>query len=105
MAKNLVLYGLSGFYHCERNKLEDIIPNLDDPELVLLEDGVVGSQQSKTDSPYALLLQKGIKIYAVSEDLQARGIDESSLVSGIGPVDYMGLIDLIEGSERIISWL
>lgn len=105
MAKNLVLYGFSGFYHCQRNRLQSAIDGLDNVEVVLMEDAVVGTSKTEKESPYIPLIQANVPLYGLSEDIIARGIDPENLSVGITPIDYGKLIDLIETSERIISWL
>lgn len=105
MAKNLVLYGYSGFYHCQRNRLQSAIEGLENVEIVLMEDATVGTSKTETETPYTPLIRANVPLYGLSEDLKARGMDPENLAGGITPIDYDKLIDLIETSERIISWL
>ena len=105
MSKNLLLYGYSGFNTDQRTRMEEIISELDDSVVVLMEDGTIGTRETGKKSPYSNLIQKNIKLYCQSEDFQARGNDLGSIIDGIKPINYDELIDLIETSERIISWL
>ena len=103
--KNLVLYGFSGFYHCQRNRLQSTISGLEDTAVVLMEDAVIGTTKTGKIGPYASLIDEKITLYCLSEDLNARGIDQNNLEPGISPISYAKLIDLIENSEKLISWL
>jgi sulfur relay protein TusB/DsrH len=105
MVKNLVLYGFSGFYHCQRNRLQSAITGLEDTAVVLMEDAVIGTVKTEKNGPYSSLKDEKITLYCLSEDLNARGIDQSNLEPGISPITYDKLIDLIENSEKLISWL
>ena len=105
MAKNLVLYGFSGFYHCQRNRLQSAIEGLENVEVVLMEDAVVGTAKTESESPYMPLIQANVPLYGLTEDIKARGMNPENLAGGIAPIDYGKLIDLIEKSERVISWL
>ena len=105
MSKNLILYGYSGFNNDQRTLMENIEINLEDPAIILMEDGVVGVNKTNISSPYAKLLEKGAKLYCLSEDYNARGLNPESIVDGINTIDYAGLIALIDVSEKVISWL
>lgn len=105
MVKNLVLYGFSGFYHCQRNRLQSVISGLEDIAVVLMEDAVIGTAKTEKNGPYSSLKDEKITLYCLLEDLNARGIDQNNLETGINPISYSMLIDLIENSEKLISWL
>lgn len=105
MVKNLVLYGFSGFFHCQRNRLQSIISGLEDTAVVLMEDAVIGTAKTGNIGPYASLKGENVILYCLSEDLNARGFDQNNLESGIKPINYAKLMDLIEKSEKLISWL
>lgn len=103
MAKNLILYGHSGFDLHNYKSLTKITNNSAECIVVLMEDGVNGL--IKSSEPYNDILEKNIPLYCVVEDLEARGFETSQLKSGINQLTYLELIDLIETSDRIISLL
>ena len=51
------------------------------------------------------LLEKTSELYALSEDLKARGIDESTLDSRVKVVDYAGLVDVVFDKFDKLAWL
>lgn len=46
-----------------------------------------------------------IDIYAMVPDLEARGISIDSLSEATKPLQYPDLVDLLDSTEKIISWL
>jgi sulfur relay protein TusB/DsrH len=49
--------------------------------------------------------QKGVSIYAIEEDLEARGIIEEKRHKGIQAIDYEQTISLImDKYEKVITW-
>ncbi len=114
MAKNLILFGHSGFDLHNYESLTKITNNSTENIVILMEDGVNGvikpSTIQSTDvasnfEPYKDILEKNIPVYCVVEDLEARGFNLSQLKSGINQLTYLELIDLIETSNQIISLL
>jgi len=114
MAQNLILFGHSGFDLTNYKSLTKIAYNSTDCVVVLIEDGAngvinsFGNQNENIASdfkPYKEILEKNIPLYCVVEDLEARGFEQSQLKSGINPLSYLELIDLIETSDRVISLL
>jgi tRNA 2-thiouridine synthesizing protein B len=73
----------------------------DGDTLLLIEDGVYAAVAA---GKAAAKLQ-GLKVAALSPDLQARGIGEDKLVAGIQLVDYAGFVDLVTTTDRVQSWL
>ena len=51
------------------------------------------------------LLDKSSELYALSEDLKTRGIDESALDSRVKVVDYAGLVDVVFDKFEKVAWL
>jgi tRNA 2-thiouridine synthesizing protein B len=76
----------------------------DNDDILLLEDGVFGAI---TSSPYAELLSstplRGVKIFAISNDIKARGLQEKLHVNII-ITDYNGFVELSIKHQRIQSW-
>jgi sulfur relay protein TusB/DsrH len=109
MAKNLILYGQSGFNCNMAKKLETIAVNLDDCIVALMEDASLGTVKSLTDnigeSRYAKIQDQKVNLVVLQEDLVARGYTSDNLIDGIKPVSYLDLVDLIESADRVISWI
>lgn len=103
MAKNLVLSRISASDVSKRNQIEDLTMNLDESAIVLLEDGVIGINSPQF--PYMKLLDQKIPIFCLIEDLEARGFAPDEIKTNIKKINYDDLIDLIDKSDRIISWL
>ena len=73
--------------------------------LLLIEDGVLSAVNG---SPARELLQRlideGVQVYALSEDLEARGLKGVFMLEGIQTVDYDGFVALVEKYE-VVPWL
>jgi sulfur relay protein TusB/DsrH len=104
LAQNLILYGYSGFDGVQMANLTSITKNLPACAVVLMEDAVIGTVTTGINT-YKSLQAAGVGIYCIIEDRQARGMDDHTLIPGIQPITYSKLIDLIENTPRVISWL
>ena len=51
------------------------------------------------------VLEKTSELYALSEDLQARGIQEADVDKRVKVVDYSGLVDVIFNEYEQLAWL
>ena len=77
-----------------------------DASILLIEDAVVGALQNTRISGQILeAVKSGVKIYALSEDLSARGLPVDRLIDQIGIVDYAGFVDLATDNTKVQSWL
>ncbi len=47
---------------------------------------------------------EGIRVYALGEDLQARGIAAEQLPAHIEPIAYKDFVDLVCTFARTVSW-
>jgi sulfur relay protein TusB/DsrH len=104
LAQNIILYGYSGFDGVHLANLDMITKNLPACAVVLMEDAVIGTSSSGINT-YKALQAAGVGLYCIIEDRQARGMDDKTLIPGIQPITYNMLIDLIENTPRVISWL
>ena len=103
--EKLALYGYSGFDNQNMELFKKTLLPSDRLHVVLMQDAVVGSLKAGFSSYYGDLLSQGAKIYCVREDLHARGFLDSELKEEIEAVEYSQVIDYIEETERLISWL
>lgn len=50
------------------------------------------------------LLAKGVRVYALAEDLAQRGLVETALVAGVEPLRLQALPGLMQGCGRVWHW-
>ncbi|MEJ2296721.1 MAG: sulfurtransferase complex subunit TusB [Candidatus Lokiarchaeota archaeon] len=73
---------------------------------VLIHDGVIGiSKKGSTPESIKDLLGLEITLYALKPDIKARGIPLNQLHDKVKIIEYEELIDILESSQKIISWL
>jgi tRNA 2-thiouridine synthesizing protein B len=86
----------------ERNEIEnmDIISRDNERCVLLFQDAIY---YATTDAIREQLLQKNYTIYALEDELEARGF-ESFSKSGVRIIDYEGAIDLVmENNDKVVS--
>ena len=66
--------------------------------IVLLEDGVYNALDT------AALVGAGLRIYALREDLQARGIPAEQLPAHVETIAYKDFVALVCTHARTVSW-
>jgi tRNA 2-thiouridine synthesizing protein B len=90
----------------ERNALDSCLRYaLPGAAVLLVEDGVYAA--SKGNAAAAKLsgaMEKGIKVYALQPDIEARGMQDR-LMQGVNLVDYGGFVDLVTEHKNCQSWL
>jgi tRNA 2-thiouridine synthesizing protein B len=75
----------------------------DGDAILLIENAVYGG----ISSPGNTALQgvaDGVGVYALTPDMQARGLDASQYVDFIRFVDYAGFVTLVGSNKPIRSW-
>lgn len=70
--------------------------------VLLYEDGVYGAQAGTALEWLVKDALKGRAVYALKEDLAARGIDK--LIDGVRVVDYAGFVDLV-AEHNVCPWI
>jgi sulfur relay protein TusB/DsrH len=102
------LFGFSLRYGNEINRLTPVLKTHKKHGLkigiILIHDGVIGIDKNGK-IPTILDELKGISVYATLPDLAARGILIDSLLEEIKPIEYSALVDILDNSQRIISWM
>jgi len=74
-------------------------------DILLIEDAVYAALAgTRVEAPLREALAAHA-VYALREDLAARGIDPGELVAGVGIVDYEGFVDLVVHNDSVQSWL
>lgn len=76
----------------------------DGSSVLLIEDGVIGAIKGSEISSKIESAMKNVSIYALSPDLEARGIQDRVL-DGVKVVDYSGFVDLAADHDKVQSWL
>lgn len=72
--------------------------------ILLLEDGVFGAiRQSPCAEQLGILIGKGVKVYALENDLKARGLIDK-LQDQITVTDYTGFVQLSLDFRCVQSW-
>ena len=91
----------------ERNSLETCLSLCkSNSSVLLIEDAVVGAMRDTSISAKILeAVESGIRVYALGEDLAARGLPASRLIEQIEIVDYAGFVKLAAENARVQSWL
>ncbi len=74
--------------------------------MVLIHDSVIlGSSKRKAKENIEKLLDLPVSFFVMIPDLKARGISLDGLFDKIEPIEYINLVDVLESSEKIISWM
>jgi sulfur relay protein TusB/DsrH len=73
--------------------------------MLLIEDGVLSALNgSSARELLRCLMDGGVQVYALSEDLESRGLGGLGLLEGVRTVDYDGFVGLVERCE-VVPWL
>ncbi|MBF0188410.1 MAG: sulfurtransferase complex subunit TusB [Magnetococcales bacterium] len=87
----------------QNGALESCLRFINEGDVILLiEDGVFGARTGTAKAALIENVLKTNKVYALSADVQARGI--TSVIDGIEVTDYAGFVDLVE-QHSVHSWL
>ena len=70
-------------------------------DLILLEDSVYCANPQH--EYYPQLLQCGVQVYVLQEDIHARGL-QSFMVEGVEIVDYPGFVCLTAKHPQLMTW-
>jgi sulfur relay protein TusB/DsrH len=113
VAENRNILYLFGYSEMTGTHLERLLPILKAQTnkgsqigLVLIHDGVIGiNKKGKIPEKMEELLNMHVNIYAMIPDLQARGIALENIHDKIKPIGYEVLIDIIDVTPKIISWM
>lgn len=66
--------------------------------------GVPLSNPPKLDEDVSSLVSAGVETYAVTEDIEERGISQSEIVDGVKLIKQSELADLFEEHDSIWHW-
>ena len=113
MAENKNVLYLFGYSEMTGTHLERLLPIIkaqiakgSQLGLVLIHDGVIGiNKKGKIPNRMEELLNLNVTVYAMIPDLQARGIAQENIHDKVKPIGYDELIDIIDITPKIISWM
>ena len=113
MADNLDVIYLFGFSEMTGNHLRRLLPILKSQikkdtklGLVLIQDGVIGiSTMGTIPKQMEELLNLDVAVFAMIGDIISRGIKLEFIHSKIESIEYDNLIDLIDNTPKVISWM
>jgi len=113
MSENRSILYLFGYSEMTGTHLERILPILkaqvnkgSQIGMVLIHDGVIGiNKKGRIPEKMADLINMNITIYAMIPDLQARGIALEYIHDKVKPIGYDELIDILDVTPKIISWM
>lgn len=107
-----ILY-LYGFSEMTGNHLERLLPIIKSQlrkgtqiGVALIHDGVIGiNKNGKTPDAMKQLYELDVNLFAMGPDLKARGINPEYINEKIKPIDYEQLVDVIDNTPKIVSWM
>jgi len=113
MSQNMNMLYLFGFSEITGNHLERSLPLIKSQinrgiqiGIVLIHDGVIGTNaKGKISKAMEELLRLNISIFAMIPDLMARGLNPESIHNKIKPLEYDDLIEILDVTPKIISWI
>ena len=77
----------------------------DDGAILLFEDGVFAAMKGTRVADVVAAAAQKYSVYALGEDLSARGMNADNVIDGISVVDYDGFVDLVTEHDKVNSWL
>lgn len=71
--------------------------------ILFIEDGVYAATEG---TPWAAVIRQhpDIQWYVLTEDIQARGLQQKPLNKRVQPVDYAGFVDLVVAYDKVQTW-
>lgn len=76
-------------------------------DILLIEDAVYAAicDSAVAERVTQALTEHQHKLYALSADLQARGLEPERVIDGVEIIDYDGFVKLAVANERCQAWL
>lgn len=66
--------------------------------------GKTYAQAPRIDQDLVSLIDKGVEVYVVEDDVAVRGLERTELIDGIKPVSRAGVPKLFGGYDQIWHW-
>lgn len=93
-----------GFFVSDYKMTTDVLERIKADGLILVLNGVYHASIREEGKP-SPLLERASKLYALSEDLQTRGIAPGAVDKRVKVIDYNGLVDVIFSEFEKIAWI
>ncbi|MEH6503209.1 MAG: sulfurtransferase complex subunit TusB [Cycloclasticus sp.] len=84
--------------------LKNCVERACDGDAILLIENAVYAGISSPETSTLQGIADGVGVYALTPDMQARGLDCSQYFSFVRYVDYAGFVALVESNKPIRSW-
>lgn len=106
----IYLYGFSTSLESKLNTVKQLIDNqlkqIAQVSFVFIQDGVIGtSLKNKMSHSMQELLNLPITFYSMIPDLEARGLETTTLQNKIKGIGYEELVEILVTSSKIVSWM
>ncbi len=113
MSESLDMVYLYGFSSTTGKHLERLFPILKAQKaknsrigIVLIHDGVIGiTTKGRIPKELEDLFDLEIQLFIMIPDLKARGIALNYISEKVRPIEYDDLIDILDTTPKIISWM
>ena len=73
--------------------------------ILFIEDAIYAAQQNTGVSEKVSAAIGKHMVYALTPDLEARGIDKNNIIEGISLINYEGFVQLVTEYSGVQSWL
>jgi len=89
--------------HANSQALHDCLQRTSAGDSVLLIEHAVYSALNVKQTPLLTTQHSELKIFALSPDMQARGVQQEACLEFIEYVDYQGFVELVENNSVLRS--
>ncbi len=89
----------------QTNDLASCLAHLGDGRLLLIEDGVYGAIAGTGAAKQLAAPASEGRVYVLGPDLEARGVDQSTVADGVQVVDYNGFVRLVAEHGPHQAWV
>ena len=90
--------------HASSQGLHDCLQRASAGDAVLLIEHAVYSALNVKQTPLLTMSHSELKIFALSPDMQARGVQQAACLEFIQYVDYQGFVELVENNSVLRSY-
>jgi tRNA 2-thiouridine synthesizing protein B len=89
----------------EKSSVASCFAHLKEGSAVLLYEDAVYAAMQGTAIEGLISSAKGVKVYALGPDMQARGVSVDRLIGGVEVIDYAGFVDLAAEHDKVQAWV
>lgn len=77
----------------------------DGDAVLMIEDGVYGALAGTALTQIMEAMPASVSLYALTPDVEARGLAAGKIQDGVEGVDYAGFVELVTKHDRTQAWL